>query len=60
MYTGSASNLDRMADDLLAAADKYQLDRLKVSYCISFQQNDIKLVLVWTASIAKTKIGVFV
>lgn len=31
MYTGQAPNLERMADDLLAAADKYQLDRLKVS-----------------------------
>ena len=31
MYTGSASNLDRMADDLLVAADKYQLDRFKVA-----------------------------
>ncbi|VDN28784.1 unnamed protein product [Gongylonema pulchrum] len=30
MYTGTAPNLDRMADTLLAAADKYQLDRLKV------------------------------
>lgn len=30
MYTDNAPNLDRMADELLAAADKYQLDRLKV------------------------------
>lgn len=30
MYTGVAPNLERMADDLLAAADKYQLERLKV------------------------------
>uniref|UniRef100_A0A915ARD4 Speckle-type POZ protein n=3 Tax=Ascarididae TaxID=6250 RepID=A0A915ARD4_PARUN len=30
MYTDQAPNLDRMADTLLAAADKYQLDRLKV------------------------------
>ncbi|UYV61388.1 SPOPL [Cordylochernes scorpioides] len=30
IYTGRAPNLDRMADDLLAAADKYALDRLKV------------------------------
>ncbi|KAH7731639.1 speckle-type poz protein [Aphelenchoides avenae] len=29
MYTDNAPNLDRMADELLAAADKYQLDRLK-------------------------------
>lgn len=27
---GSAPNLDRMPDELLAAADKYQLERLKV------------------------------
>uniref|UniRef100_A0A1B0AT35 BTB domain-containing protein n=1 Tax=Glossina palpalis gambiensis TaxID=67801 RepID=A0A1B0AT35_9MUSC len=30
IYTGEAPNLDRMADDLLAAADKYALDNLKV------------------------------
>lgn len=30
MYTDTAPNLERMADTLLAAADKYQLDRLKV------------------------------
>jgi len=30
IYTGRATNLDKMADDLLAAADKYALDRLKV------------------------------
>ena len=30
IYTGKASNLERMADDLLAAADKYALERLKV------------------------------
>ncbi|KAK2718166.1 hypothetical protein QYM36_005470 [Artemia franciscana] len=30
VYTGKATCLDRMADDLLAAADKYALDRLKV------------------------------
>nr|CAD2181330.1 unnamed protein product [Meloidogyne enterolobii]CAD2198768.1 unnamed protein product [Meloidogyne enterolobii] len=39
MYTGSAPNLERMADELLAAADKYQLERLKVmceqSLCLS-------------------------
>lgn len=29
-YTGKAPNLDKMADDLLAAADKYNLERLKV------------------------------
>ncbi|KAH7979804.1 hypothetical protein HPB49_011115 [Dermacentor silvarum] len=30
IYTGQAPNLDNMADDLLAAADKYALGRLKV------------------------------
>lgn len=30
IYTGKAANLDKMADDLLAAADKYALERLKV------------------------------
>ena len=30
VYTGEAPNLDKMADDLLAAADKYALERLKV------------------------------
>lgn len=35
IYTGkTAANLDNMAADLLAAADKYALERLKVSrYC---------------------------
>uniref|UniRef100_A0A4W4ETJ2 SPOPL protein n=1 Tax=Electrophorus electricus TaxID=8005 RepID=A0A4W4ETJ2_ELEEL len=30
IYTGKAPNLERMADSLLAAADKYALERLKV------------------------------
>ncbi|XP_013394154.1 protein roadkill [Lingula anatina] len=30
IYTGKTSNLEKMADDLLAAADKYALERLKV------------------------------
>jgi speckle-type POZ protein len=30
IYTGKATNLEEMADDLLAAADKYALERLKV------------------------------
>jgi len=30
IYTGKATNLEKMADDLLAAADKYDLERLKM------------------------------
>lgn len=30
IYSGRANNLEKMADDLLAAADKYDLERLKV------------------------------
>jgi len=30
MYTGTAPNLERLSDELLSAADKYQLERLKV------------------------------
>ena len=30
IYTGKVEKLQNMADDLLAAADRYQLDRLKV------------------------------
>ncbi|XP_033163717.1 protein roadkill isoform X1 [Drosophila mauritiana] len=30
IYTGKAPNLEKMADDLLAAADKYALEKLKV------------------------------
>lgn len=29
LYTGTAPNLDRLADELLAAADRYQCERLK-------------------------------
>ena len=35
IYTGKVENLNEMADDLLAAADKYALARLKVSFFIS-------------------------
>lgn len=31
IYTGKVEKLSHMADDLLAAADKYQLCRLKVT-----------------------------
>ena len=30
VYTGKAPNLDKMADRLLAAADKYDIEPLKV------------------------------
>ena len=32
IYTGKAPELERMAADLLAAADKYALERLKVGH----------------------------
>ena len=34
IYTGKVEKLSHMADDLLAAADKYQLCRLKVRFSI--------------------------
>ena len=36
IYTGKVENLNEMADDLLAAADKYALDRLKVRILARF------------------------
>ena len=33
MYTGKTPNLDQLVEDLLTAADKYQLDQLK-SVCV--------------------------
>ena len=36
IYTGKAPDLERMAAELLAAADKYALDRLKVIYSHHF------------------------
>lgn len=39
IYTGETEKLSHMADDLLAAADKYQLDRLKVQ--ISFDSSSL-------------------
>ena len=32
IYTGRTTSLETMADSLLAAADKYALDRLKVKF----------------------------
>jgi len=50
IYTGKAPNLERMADDLLAAADKYALDRLKVmceeALCSSLSIENVSDVLV--------------
>jgi len=50
MYTGNAPNLDRMADELLAAADKYQLERLKVmceqALCLSLTHENACATLI--------------
>ncbi|KAK2161622.1 hypothetical protein LSH36_113g04013 [Paralvinella palmiformis] len=50
IYTGEAPNLDKMADDLLAAADKYDLERLKVmceeALCSSLVVDNVSEVLV--------------
>jgi len=50
IYTGKVANLDRMADDLLAAADKYALERLKVmceeALCTSLTVDNVCEVLV--------------
>ncbi len=35
MYTGTAPHLERLSDELLSAADKYQLERLKVTVMIT-------------------------
>ena len=45
IYTGKAPDLERMAAELLAAADKYALDRLKVIYpakVLAAMSEDIK------------------
>jgi speckle-type POZ protein len=50
IYTGKASNLDKMADELLAAADKYALERLKVmceeALCTSLTVDNVCEILV--------------
>ncbi|XP_071398303.1 speckle-type POZ protein-like, partial [Centroberyx affinis] len=50
IYTGKAPNLDKMADDLLAAADKYALERLKVmcedALCTSLSVENAAEILI--------------
>ncbi|RXG73023.1 Protein roadkill [Armadillidium vulgare] len=50
IYTAKASNLEKMADDLLAAADKYALERLKVmceeALCINLNTENSAEVLI--------------
>ncbi|XP_036041158.1 speckle-type POZ protein-like isoform X2 [Onychomys torridus] len=50
VYTGKAPNLDKMADNLLAAADKYALERLKVmceeALCSSLSVENVADTLV--------------
>lgn len=50
IYTGKAPNLEKMADDLLAAADKYALDRLKVmceeALCTNLTIDNVADILV--------------
>ncbi|XP_071942085.1 speckle-type POZ protein B-like isoform X1 [Antedon mediterranea] len=50
IYTGKAQNLEKMADDLLAAADKYAIERLKVlceeSLCSNLAVENVAEVLV--------------
>ncbi|XP_049995840.1 speckle-type POZ protein-like isoform X2 [Alexandromys fortis] len=50
VYTGKAPNLDKMADNLLAAADKYALERLKVmceeALCSSLSVDNVADTLV--------------
>jgi len=50
IYTGKSTQLTRMADDLLAAADKYALDRLKVmceeALCSSLSTDNVADVLI--------------
>ncbi|XP_071978340.1 speckle-type POZ protein-like [Engystomops pustulosus] len=50
IYTGKAPNLEKMADNLLAAADKYALERLKVlceeALCNSLSVENVADVLI--------------
>lgn len=50
IYTGRANNLENMAADLLAAADKYALDRLKVTceeaLCNSLTVENVSEILI--------------
>jgi speckle-type POZ protein len=50
IYTGKAPDLERMAAELLAAADKYALDRLKVmceeALCNSLSVENVSEVLI--------------
>uniref|UniRef100_A0A8C4WYP3 Speckle type BTB/POZ protein like n=1 Tax=Eptatretus burgeri TaxID=7764 RepID=A0A8C4WYP3_EPTBU len=50
VYTGRAPNLEKMADDLLAAADKYALDRLKVmceeALCVNLSVENVADTLI--------------
>jgi speckle-type POZ protein len=50
LYTGKATNLENMAADLLAAADKYALDRLKVmceeALCNNLTVDNVSEVLI--------------
>uniref|UniRef100_A0A4W3HUK8 Speckle type BTB/POZ protein like a n=1 Tax=Callorhinchus milii TaxID=7868 RepID=A0A4W3HUK8_CALMI len=50
IYTGKAPNLDKMADNLLAAADKYALDRLKVmceeALCSNLSVENVAEILI--------------
>nr|CAB3266537.1 speckle-type POZ protein B [Phallusia mammillata] len=50
LYTGTSPNLDEMAADLLAAADKYALERLKVmceeSLCSNLSVENVAEILI--------------